>query len=166
MMAEQHDLAGAICALGQELTSEHAAGRLPVLLVHVRGTSQALHPLVRDAVFGIAGEALRNAFHHAGAKQIEVELCHHPRQLRLRVRDDGKGIDPELLRLGRSRHFGLRGMSEHAARLGGKLAVWSRLDAGTEVELSIPRSHAYSSPSPPRSWLGQKVFGENETSDR
>ncbi|HEY2187871.1 MAG TPA: ATP-binding protein [Caldimonas sp.] len=156
-MAEQHDLAGAICALGQELASEHPEGRLPVLVVHVRGASQALHPVVRDAVFGIAGEALRNAFHHADAKQIEVELCHHRRQLRLRVRDDGKGIDPELLRLGRGRHFGLRGMSEHAVRLGGKLAVWSRLDAGTEVELSIPGSHAYA-PRPSRSvWLARKV---------
>ncbi len=84
----------------------------------------------------------------------------------MRVRDDGKGIGPEVLRgEGREGHFGLRGMRERAKLAGGKLTVWSGLDTGTEVELSIPGPHAYSSSSPARSWLPQRVFGPSDTSD-
>jgi signal transduction histidine kinase len=66
-------------------------------------------------------------------------------QLRVRVRDDGKGIDPAVLRAeGREGHFGLGGMRERAKVAGGNLTVWSGLGAGTEVELSIPEPNAYS----------------------
>ena len=134
---EMNDLADSIRALGEELADENSAEA--VLRVEVQGTPRALHPIVRDEVFRIAGEALRNAFRHAAAKQIEVELRYDERQLRVRVRDDGKGIDPEVLRAeGREGHFGLRGMRERAKLAGGKLTVWSGLDTGTEVELSIP----------------------------
>ncbi len=134
---EMNDLADSIRALGEELADENSAEA--VLRVEVQGTPRALHPIVRDEVFRIAGEALRNAFRHAAAKQIEVELRYDERQLRVRVRDDGKGIDPEVLRAeGREGHFGLGGMRERAKLAGGKLTVWSGLDTGTEVELSIP----------------------------
>ena len=147
---EMNDLAESIRALGEELADENSAEA--VLRVEVQGTPRALHPIVRDEVFRIAGEALRNAFRHAAAKQIEVELRYDERQLRVRVRDDGRGIDPEVLRAeGREGHFGLRGMRERAKLAGGKLTVWSGLDTGTEVELSIPAPHAYSSSSPSRS---------------
>ena len=139
---EVNDLAESIRALGDELANEISAE--VVSRVEVQGTPRPLHPIVRDEVFRIAGEALRNAFHHAAAKQIEVELRYDERQLRVRVRDDGKGIDPEVLRAqGREGHFGLRGMRERAKLAGGKLTVWSGLDTGTEVELSIPAPHAY-----------------------
>jgi signal transduction histidine kinase/ligand-binding sensor domain-containing protein len=139
---EVNDLADSIRALGDELSSETSTE--VTLRVEVLGAPRALHPIVRDEVFRIAGEALRNAFHHAAAKQIEVELRYEERQLRLRVRDDGKGIDPQVLRAeGREGHFGLRGMRERAKLAGGKLTVWSGLDAGTELELSIPAPHAY-----------------------
>ena len=95
---EMNDLADSIRALGEELADENSAEA--VLRVEVQGTPRALHPIVRDEVFRIAGEALRNAFRHAAAKQIEVELRYDVRQLRVRVRDDGKGIDPEVLRAG------------------------------------------------------------------
>ena len=161
---ETNDLAESIRALGEELANESSDGAS--LRVEVQGTPRALHPIVRDEVFRIAGEALRNAFRHAAAKQIEVELRYDERQLRVRVRDDGKGIDPEVLRAeGREGHFGLRGMRERAKLAGGKLTVWSGLDTGTEVELSIPAPHAYSSSSPSRSWLAQKVFGPSDTGD-
>ena len=161
---ETNDLADSLRALGEELAKENSGEN--VLRLEVQGTPRALHPIVRDEVFRIAGEALRNAFRHAGAKQIEVELRYNERHLRVRVRDDGKGIDPEVLRAeGREGHFGLGGMRERAKLAGGKLSVWSGIDAGTEVELSIPGSHAYSSPSPARSWLAQKVFGPSEPGD-
>jgi nitrate/nitrite-specific signal transduction histidine kinase len=61
------------------------------------------------------------------------------------VRDNGKGIDPQLLKqgVGRQGHFGLEGMRERAAVVGGKLTVWSALDAGTEIELTVPAGNAY-----------------------
>jgi signal transduction histidine kinase len=83
----------------------------------------------------IASEALRNA-QHAASAQIEVEIVYDRQQFRLRVRDDGRGIDPRLLAQGREGHFGLAGMHERAAVVGGKLTVWSALDAGTEIELT------------------------------
>jgi len=92
----------------------------------------------------VTGEAMRNAFHHSDAQRIEVEIHYDERQLRVRVRDDGKGIDAKLISdNGREGHFGLRGMRERAKLIGGKLTVWSELGAGTEVELSIPATRAY-----------------------
>jgi signal transduction histidine kinase len=143
---ETNDLVDSLRALAEELANENRSDAS--LQLEVQGTPRALHPIVRDEVFRIAGEALRNAFRHADAKHIEVELRYDKRRLRVRLRDDGKGIDPEVLRTeGREGHFGLRGMRERAKVAGGKLTVWSGLDAGTEVELSIPASHAYSSSS-------------------
>ncbi len=161
---EMNDLADSIRALGDELAVEKSAEA--GLRVEVLGTPRALHPIVRDEVFRIAGEALRNAFRHAAARQIEVELRYDEQQLRVRVRDNGKGIDPEVLRTeGREGHFGLGGMRERAKLAGGKLTVWSGLETGTEVELSIPAPHAYSSAPSTRSWVAQKVFGQSEISD-
>jgi signal transduction histidine kinase len=83
-----------------------------------------------------------------------VEIRYDDRQLRLRVRDDGKGIEPKVLKDdGRSGHFGLRGMRERAKLVGGKLDVWSELDTGTEVELTIPASIAYAKSPPRHSWF-------------
>ena len=99
---------------------------------------------MRDEIHRVACEAVRNAFKHAEAQRIDVELRYEKRQFRLRVRDDGKGIDQAVLNgSGRERHFGLPGMQERARVAGGKLAVFSRPGAGTEVELTIPASFAY-----------------------
>ena len=106
--------------------------------------SRDLPPIVRDEVYRIAVEALRNAFRHAEANGVEVEIRYDPRQFRLRVRDDGRGIDPAVLDGGgRSGHHGLPGMHERAGLAGGKLAVWSRPGNGTEIELTIPAAIAY-----------------------
>jgi signal transduction histidine kinase len=103
-----------------------------------------LVPLLRDEVYRIACEALRNAFKHATARRIEVELRYDHRQFRLRVRDNGKGIDSNVLTAaGRPGHYGMPGMKERAILLGGKLAIWSELNSGTEVELTIPATVAY-----------------------
>jgi len=141
---ETNDLASAISTLGQELAAGETNPNAAEFHVGVEGTSRDLHPILRDEIYRIAGEAMRNAFKHAQAHQIEVEIRYDERQLRLRVRDDGKGIDPKLLHEdGRPGHFGLRGMRERAKLSGGKLTVWSELDSGTELELSIPASRAY-----------------------
>ena len=70
----------------------------------------------------------------------------------MRVRDDGKGIDPKVLAdQGLEGHYGLRGMPERAALIGGKLAVWSEVGAGTEVELRLP-ARIVDATSRRRSW--------------
>jgi signal transduction histidine kinase len=112
--------------------------------VRVEGKSRDLPPLVRDEVYQIACEAVRNAFCHAHAWRIEVEIRYDPLRFRLRVVDNGKGIDATVLSAGgRAGHHGLPGMNERAELAGGKLAVRSGRDSGTEVELSIPASVAY-----------------------
>ena len=110
----------------------------------MEGKSRDLAPLVRDDVHRIACEAVRNAFRHAQASRIEVEIHYERRQFRLRVVDNGKGID-QLVQGegGRPGHFGLPGMQERAKLVGGKLAVLSRRESGTEVELTIPAALAY-----------------------
>jgi ligand-binding sensor domain-containing protein/signal transduction histidine kinase len=139
---ERNDLALAIRTLGEELSASNS--RRPDFTVQVEGAPRHLHPILRDEVYRIVGEAMRNAFRHADAKQIEVEIRYDEQQLRVRVRDNGKGIAPKLIGDdGREGHFGLRGMRERAKLIGGKLTVWSELDSGAEVELSIPAARAY-----------------------
>jgi signal transduction histidine kinase len=131
---------------------------LTELRVQVEGASRKLAPLVRDEVYRIAIEALRNGFKHAHAKRIEVEIQYDRRQLRMRIRDDGKGIDPKILgEGGRKGHHGLPGMHERAKLAGGKLAVWSKPDSGTEIELTIPGSLAYAKSPGPRAAVGQRT---------
>jgi len=141
---ESNDLAEALGALGEELAAEKNAGYPPVLAVEVQGRSRPLRPIVRDEIFRVASEALRNAFAHAAATQIDVELRYDERQFRLRVRDDGKGVDSTVLRDGgREGHFGMPGMRERAEVIRGKLTVWSAAGSGTEVELVVPAANAY-----------------------
>jgi len=156
------DFALTINTLGQELASLETNPNAARFHVEVEGTPQNLHPILRDEVYRIAGEAMRNAFRHAQAQRIEVEIRYDERQLRLRVRDDGKGIDAKHLDGdGYAGHYGLRGMRERATLMGGNLAVWSEFDSGTEVELSIPASRAYeASPARRRSWLSKKFSGK------
>src|SRR5580704_2229739 len=154
---ETNDLAMAISALGEELAADGTIADSALFRMAVEGTPRNLHPILRDEVYRIAGETLRNAFRHAQARQIEVEIHYDAQQFRLRVRDDGKGIDPEILgEQPRPGHFGLHGMRERAKIVGGQLDVWSELDSGTEVELSIPASRAYVTSSSRRSWWSGK----------
>jgi len=141
-----NDLAKPIEVLGEELGAHGRAanGDATDFSVEVEGTAQDLHPMLRDEIYRIAGEAVRNAFHHGRARRIEVEIRYDTRQLRFRVRDDGIGIDARVLsQEGRPGHFGLKGMRERAKGIGGQLEVWSEHGAGTEVELTIPASVAY-----------------------
>jgi signal transduction histidine kinase len=142
-----NSLATAIEVLGAEMarerTSEHREP--PVFSVEVEGAPQDLHPILRDDVYRITGEALRNAFRHAEARRIEVEIRYDARKFRVRVRDDGIGMDESVLHSGRPGHWGLPGMRERAKSIGSQLEVWSQQGAGTEVELTIAASVAYGS---------------------
>jgi signal transduction histidine kinase len=141
-----NDLIGGIEVFGEELKAYQAAadGVSTDFSVQMEGAPQDLHPILRDEIFRITGEALRNAFHHSHARRIEVEIGYDTRQLRIRVRDDGIGIDASVLsQEGRPGHFGLRGMRERTKGFGGQLEVWSEHGAGTEVELTVPGKVAY-----------------------
>ena len=141
---ERNDLAVAVRTLGDELATHASADQSPTFSVAVEGETRDLHPIVRDEIFKIAAEALRNAFRHAHAGRVEVDIRYDDEEFRLRVRDDGKGIDPKVLaNQGLEGHYGLRGMPERAALIGGKLAVWSEVGAGTEVELRLPARIVY-----------------------
>jgi signal transduction histidine kinase len=114
-----NDLACAISTLGQELASGETNPNAAEFHVEVEGMSQNLHPILRDEVYRIAGEAVHNAFKYAQARQIESGDWYDERQLRLLVRDDGKGIDPKQLNEdGRPVHYGRRGMRERAKLFG------------------------------------------------
>jgi signal transduction histidine kinase/ligand-binding sensor domain-containing protein len=139
-----NDLARAITTFGGGLVTDQAEQNCPEFQVQVQGKSRDLPPLVRDEVYRIGCEALRNAFRHAQAKRIEVEFHYDPRRFRLRIVDNGKGIDAAVLSAGgRAGHHGLPGLNERAQLAGGKLSVWSQLNSGTEIELTIPAAIAY-----------------------
>ena len=151
---QSSDLADAIKAVGKELATDRARDRFVPLSLRVQGTLRELQPNVSAEIYRIASEALRNAFRHSGAKRIEVELEYKQTHFELHVRDDGKGIDSKFLsEEGRGKHFGLSGMRERAAMIGGKLTLWTSPNSGTELELKVPRSRAYRGPAHRRSWL-------------
>ncbi|MFP2931561.1 two-component regulator propeller domain-containing protein [Pyxidicoccus sp. 3LG] len=139
--SEEHsELSEDFASVGQELAQDHPVGFRGV----VEGEPTPLDPIVRDEVFRIGREALVNAFQHASAKRIEVELTYDPDELRLRIRDDGRGVDPEFLQAGgRPGHWGLSGMRERARKIGARLDIWCRDGSGTEVELRVPGAVAY-----------------------
>jgi ligand-binding sensor domain-containing protein/signal transduction histidine kinase len=141
----QRDLAQLLTVTGHELTRSHEVKEQPVTFrVLVEGERQHLEPLLQDEIYCMARELLRNAFQHAEAKQIEAEIRYEHRMLRVYVRDDGKGITPEILEAGgREGHWGLAGMRERAKTIGARLEFWSEAGAGTEVQLTVPSSIAY-----------------------
>jgi signal transduction histidine kinase len=150
-----NDLALAISTLGQDLATV-SANHPPTFRVAVEGAARNLHPILRDEIYKTAAEALRNAFRHAQAQHIEVEIRYDNEQFRLRVRDDGKGIDAAILsREEREGHYGLPGMRERATIMGAKLTVWSEVDAGTEVEVCVSARSAYATPRR-SSWFSRR----------
>jgi signal transduction histidine kinase len=141
---ENNDLALAIRTFGEELVSAANASPAPNFNVVVEGISRTLHPILRDEVYRLAVEALRNALRHAAAQNVEVEIRYDEKYLRLRVRDDGKGIPSDVLTgEGLKRHYGLPGMRERAKLVGGEVVIWTEMGGGTEIELTIPAARAY-----------------------
>jgi ligand-binding sensor domain-containing protein/signal transduction histidine kinase len=140
---ELRDLAQAFSRIPEELSLQQQIE----YRVIVEGQARPLHPVIRDDVYRIGREALVNSFRHAQASSIEVEIDYGVKQLRLLVRDNGFGIDPQVLRSGRDGHWGLSGMRERAERIGARLTVWTRPAGGTEIELSVPAALAFESKS-------------------
>jgi ligand-binding sensor domain-containing protein/signal transduction histidine kinase len=138
--ARPESLTEAFAALGKEF-------RLltPVQFdVIVSGNSQELNALVQGELVKIGREALFNAFRHAKASQIEVEVHFGILELRVRFRDNGTGIDPAILREGSAvGHYGLSGMRERCSKIHSSLELWSRPGAGTEIDVRVPAAIAY-----------------------
>jgi signal transduction histidine kinase len=145
------DLEQAFSRIPQELSVQRPID----FRVIVDGRVRPLHPVIRDDVYRIGHEALSNAFRHSQASGVEAEIEYADKQLRVLVRDNGCGIDPQVLRSGRDGHWGLSGMRERAGRIGATLKVWSRPAGGTEVELSVPGHVAFQDHSSGRGlrWL-------------
>jgi len=151
------DLGSLLNGAGQELAQlPEAQGSVPAFRVVVEGSRLPLAPLIRDEIYRIGREVLRNAFRHAHADRIEAEIRYDRSMFRLRIRDDGRGIDSSVLKQGaRTGHFGLPGMHERAQRMGGRLNIWSEPGAGTEAELTIPARVAYEKYSTSNGWWGR-----------
>ena len=155
------DLGEAISKFGKDLLSGATTETGPELSVQAEGTPRPLNPIIRDEVYRIGVESLRNAVRHANARRIEVDIRYGEDGLELRIRDNGKGVDPAVL--GQEHiagHWGLRGMRERAKLIGGTFEVWSQLGSGTEAELIIPAASAYAKPRDARgfalSWLWRR----------
>ena len=122
-----------LSSLRDELTPTGALFR-----VFVKGKSKALKPVMHEQLYLIGREALINALRHSKATNIEAEIEYLPRRLRMVVRDNGCGMDLQVMRCGRNGHWGLVGMRERAGSIGARLRIWSRPGIGTEIELCVP----------------------------
>ena len=158
------DFAAALNTLGTELASVGGNQSPPAFHVEVEGKPRELTPVLRDEIYQIAGEALRNAFRHANAHSVEVAVRYDEQQLTLRVHDDGRGIGPETFEAkGRAGHWGLPGMRERARKIGALLELWSRPEAGTQVELKIPGAIAYQSRRARGNWFSPRRSSDIDT---
>jgi signal transduction histidine kinase len=111
--------------------------------VVVEGQPRELRSGLREDVYRISREAIVNAYRHSEANEIETQIEYRASELRIAVRDNGRGIDPQLLRWGRHGRWGLQGMRERSDRIGARLRVLSRMALGTEVELCVPGRLAF-----------------------
>ena len=143
--SEESNLEQMLLALGREMAASHKDGdRAPSLRVIVEGNRRAKRAMIKEEVYRIARELLRNAYRHAQARNIEAELRYDDAAFLLVVRDDGKGIDSNVLKdHGRAGHWGLPGMYERAEGMGARLDIWSEAGAGAEVRLTVPAAIAY-----------------------
>ena len=132
------DLAQEITELGRKLGSDESA---PVTVV-VNGTPYELNADTHENVLLIAREAMLNSFRHASARAMEVQIDYLKAAFKISVRDDGRGIDEKMVKDGREGHWGLRGMRERAAAIHGRLRILSKIGAGTEVVIVVPRVYA------------------------
>ncbi len=147
-LSAENDLDQMLITTGQELaSSNHAEDGSPRFEVIVEGKRRGLPSVIKDEISRIARELLRNAFRHARAHKIEVEIRYENDVFRLIVRDDGKGMDPKILKDGgRAGHWGVPGVQERARGIGARLEFLSEAGAGTEIRLTLPAAIAYERP--------------------
>lgn len=135
---EKNDLAQAF----QRAIDECGRASKAAASFSVNGNPREMHPVVRDEVYRIGYEAIRNSCAHSGADRLEVTLD-YAHDLTLRIGDNGAGIDSEVVEKGKDGHFGLRGMRERAERIGSKLTIASSAESGTVITLVVPGRVAF-----------------------
>jgi len=143
--SDSSDLGELLTTAGQELEKLIGGNSsAPTFQLIVAGERQDLSPAIRDEIYRIGRELLRNAFQHAHAHHIEAEIRYADHGLILLIRDDGKGIDPTVVNAGgRPGHWGLPGVRERAKQIQSHLDFWTENRAGTEVQLTVPAAVAY-----------------------
>ena len=125
------------------------------------GKKTEMHPIVRDEIYRIGDEAIRNACQHSGGTRLEVYLS-YSRDLTLRITDNGKGIVPAVVGQGKDGHYGLQGMRERAVRISGKLTLTTSADSGTNIELIVPGRIVFRRPRSGWSTRMKDVFRETD----
>jgi signal transduction histidine kinase/ligand-binding sensor domain-containing protein len=131
------DLSKAFANYGEELSQLR-----PVAFdVKVTGTQIEIDPFVRDEIYRIGREAIGNAFRHSDCSKIEVELAFAFSEVQMKIRDDGRGLDPAILSAGgKPGHWGIYNMRERARKIGASLEISSQPNAGTTLLLKLPLS--------------------------
>jgi signal transduction histidine kinase len=159
--SEAENLERALTQIAKDL----AAPRKVKYQLVVEGTPRSLRPFVQDEIYRIGGEALANALRHSHASAVETVLEYGRDHFRLLVRDDGQGIDSEVLNAGREGHFGLSGIRERAAKIGAQVKIRTAAGAGTEIDVTVPATAAFerSNPHGLMSWLGKLYFRGNRS---
>jgi signal transduction histidine kinase len=160
---QTNDLADAL----RRVTEDGVIPNSMAVTFSVVGDAREMHPIVRDEIYRIAYEAIHNACTHSGASQLEVEL-RYAHDLALRVTDNGTGVDPAIADRGKDGHFGLQGMRERAARIGGTLTLVSSPSSGTEIKLVVPGGIVFGKTMPVRRSLFTKIgsiFGSKHRPD-
>ena len=163
LRAQAEGPAADLDALLAQAASVFQAASSATFHVRVLGAPRPLRPRSCDEMFRVGKECLANAYRHADAHNVEVELRYQSGELLMIIRDDGRGIEPEIVTGGREGHWGLSGMRERAAGLGARFSMRSRVGGGTEVALSVPGRIAYAprqSAGPFRrltAWIGTRA---------
>jgi signal transduction histidine kinase/ligand-binding sensor domain-containing protein len=158
---QTNDLAEAL----RRVTTDDLIPRSMAVTFTVVGDTGEMHPIVRDEIYRIGYEAIRNACMHSGASQLEVEL-RYASDLTLRVSDNGVGIDPAVADKGKGGHFGLQGMRERTARIGGHLTLASSSTSGTEIKLVVPGNITFRKTPPVQQTLFTKIGTLFKRTDR
>jgi signal transduction histidine kinase len=157
-------LSQALLKLGEELKLQERAS----FETAVNGTPMDLDPISYDDVYAIAKEALTNASRHSEASVIRAEIGFSQKCFKMRISDDGKGIDTSVLNSRkRANHYGLAGMYERAVTLKADLRIANTNGRGAEVVLTVPSVVAYSQQSRrPLSRFIYRYFGFVAPSNR
>ena len=150
---ETNDLAASLRRATEECVLDSAMG----VSFSVIGDKRDMHPIARDEIYWIGYESIRNACEHSSASELEITLT-YAQDLTLRVSDNGKGMEPDVLTKGRDGHFGLRGMRERADHIRSKFTLDSSPNSGTVMTLFVPGNVIFRKPSVIRFAPKRKIF--------
>ena len=130
----------------------------------IEGAERLFRPEVTEELCDLGQEAVRNALKHAGNVAIRAQLRYSSSSFEMLVRDEGPGMTADVQCAGKPGHYGLAGMRERAARIGGLLSIISAPGQGTSVRLSLPAARAYQDSRDSGDRAGRRRNGAEGTS--